>query len=393
MFYIVEFIETQEVEVVPALWVKDEICQWPAQYRPDDLGKAIRSEEQPGHLWDTYHVRILYTAATYKAARLKLPQAEIHTDLQTAEEEDADENPKKKRKRLPNIRFESDSDDEDMVKQTRALPPAPKIKGPNFDIQSAIKRRVQKPEPHKQMTSPEPRWSVTSLESRWSETSPESRRSAISPEPSRSTTSSEPQRQDESQRQPGTTSSSFAPLLHRLLTNQEMMMDQLKVILKSMQKMGEPARGQEPLERDILPLKDLTSLLGLEKRLREEADLKNKMITALSVIGGVDIKDSVWRVMKHCFTNSLAKQLNWRGINGKTAFHRLQLKDVITGTVRNSRLTATATDQEIEFFIKKWLHLAGDRDGGRREREKRKSVQETCLRDCHDADGPSQGGQ
>lgn len=62
MFYIVEFIETQEVEVVPALWVKDEICQWPAQYRPDDLGKAIRSEEQPGHMWDTYHVRILYTA-------------------------------------------------------------------------------------------------------------------------------------------------------------------------------------------------------------------------------------------------------------------------------------------------------------------------------------------
>lgn len=54
-------------------------------------------------------------------------------------------------------------------------------------------------------------------------------------------------------------------------------------------------------------------------------------MTALNVIGGVDIKDSVWRVMKHCFTNSLAKQLNWRGINGKTAFHRLQLKDVITG--------------------------------------------------------------
>uniref|UniRef100_A0A9J7ZMT1 Uncharacterized protein n=1 Tax=Cyprinus carpio carpio TaxID=630221 RepID=A0A9J7ZMT1_CYPCA len=152
------------------------------------------------------------------------------------------------------------------------------------------------------MTSPEPRWSMTSLESRWSETSLESRRSAISPEPNRSMTSSEPQLQDESQRQPGTTLSGFAPLLHRLLTNQEMMMDQLKVILKTMQKMGEPARGQEPLERDILPLKRSYLPAGSgKKRLREEADLKNKMITALSVIGGVDIKDSVWRVMKHCF--------------------------------------------------------------------------------------------
>ncbi|KAJ8332561.1 hypothetical protein SKAU_G00423500 [Synaphobranchus kaupii] len=53
-------------------------------------------------------------------------------------------------------------------------------------------------------------------------------------------------------------------------------------------------------------------------------------IQLMTVIGGVDIKDSVWRVMKHCFSNSLAKQLNWRGINGKTAFHRLRLKDVIT---------------------------------------------------------------
>ncbi|KAK5880580.1 hypothetical protein CesoFtcFv8_023593 [Champsocephalus esox] len=109
----------------------------------------------------------------------------------------------------------------------------------------------------------------------------------------------------------------------------------------TMQKIpGESAGGPDPLGRDI------TSLLALEKRVREEADLQNKMITALSVIGGLDVKDCVWRVMKHCFTNSLVKQLNWRGINGKTAFHRLQLKDVITGTVRNNRLTATATDKE-----------------------------------------------
>lgn len=65
MFYIVEFLETQEVEVVPALWVAEEICQWPAHYRPDDLIKAIRSQEQPGHMWDAYRVRILYTAGMH----------------------------------------------------------------------------------------------------------------------------------------------------------------------------------------------------------------------------------------------------------------------------------------------------------------------------------------
>jgi len=66
----------------------------------------------------------------------------------------------------------------------------------------------------------------------------------------------------------------FLALLHRILTNQEMMMDQLKVIQMNMQKMGEPAHGQDPIDKDLLPVKDLTSLLALEKRLREEADLK-----------------------------------------------------------------------------------------------------------------------
>lgn len=62
MFHIVEFLETQEVEVVPALWVADDTCQWPAHYKHDDLIKAIRNEEQPEHIWDAFSVRILYTA-------------------------------------------------------------------------------------------------------------------------------------------------------------------------------------------------------------------------------------------------------------------------------------------------------------------------------------------
>lgn len=52
MFYIVEFYETQEVEVVPAAWVADDVCQWPTHYRPDELAKAIENEEQPGYTWE-----------------------------------------------------------------------------------------------------------------------------------------------------------------------------------------------------------------------------------------------------------------------------------------------------------------------------------------------------
>ncbi|RVE69048.1 hypothetical protein OJAV_G00073800 [Oryzias javanicus] len=94
--------------------------------------------------------------------------------------------------------------------------------------------------------------------------------------------------------------------------------------------------------------------------------------------------------MKQCFTNTLAKQLNWRGVNGKTAFQRLEMKDVISRSVRNNMLTKAATDQEIEMFIKRWLHLAGDRDGGRRQREERRqTVQHSCLETTHGFSGPS----
>jgi len=43
---------------------------------------------------------------------------------------------------------------------------------------------------------------------------------------------------------------------------------------------------------------------------------------------------------------------------------------VIVAAVRRNRLTATATDQEIENWIKRWLQLSADRDGGRRGRQK-----------------------
>lgn len=92
----------------------------------------------------------------------------------------------------------------------------------------------------------------------------------------------------------------------------------------------------------------------------------------MCVLGGVDVKDAVWRSLKHCMVNSVAKKINWRGVNGKLAFQKLHLKGIITETVRNNPLSSKATNQEVEMFIKRWLHLASDRDGGRREREVRK---------------------
>jgi len=41
------------------------------------------------------------------------------------------------------------------------------------------------------------------------------------------------------------------------------------------------------------------------------------------------VKESVWRIMSKLMTNQLAKQINWRGLNGKYAFEQLAIKDVV----------------------------------------------------------------
>lgn len=49
------------------------------------------------------------------------------------------------------------------------------------------------------------------------------------------------------------------------------------------------------------------------------------------MLGGVDVKDTVWRIMKQAIKNDLAKTVNWRGVNGKTSFQSLELKSVVIG--------------------------------------------------------------
>lgn len=54
-------------------------------------------------------------------------------------------------------------------------------------------------------------------------------------------------------------------------------------------------------------------------------------INQLGLTGGSIVKETVWRIMKKTLGNSLAKTINWRGLNGKTSFSSLHLKGVIIG--------------------------------------------------------------
>lgn len=63
MYHIVIFEKTNEVEVVPAKWVKGDECMWPPG--KVDVVKATKNQEIPGEGWSPYIVRIIYTSCKY----------------------------------------------------------------------------------------------------------------------------------------------------------------------------------------------------------------------------------------------------------------------------------------------------------------------------------------
>uniref|UniRef100_A0AAZ3PK79 DUF4806 domain-containing protein n=1 Tax=Oncorhynchus tshawytscha TaxID=74940 RepID=A0AAZ3PK79_ONCTS len=123
------------------------------------------------------------------------------------------------------------------------------------------------------------------------------------------------------------------------------------------------------IEGGLLPLKDQQSLQRLETDL-QGADFKLKLINHLSLVGGCDVKDVVWRLMRHTISNALAKNMNWRGVNRKISLGSLRLREVLIAVVRKNPLTSKASESDVESVMKKWLQLAAYREGGRRRRDR-----------------------
>ncbi|KAM6913283.1 uncharacterized protein PEZ65_013819 isoform 2-T2 [Lycodopsis pacificus] len=163
------------------------------------------------------------------------------------------------------------------------------------------------------------------------------------------------------------------PVLLEILTKLELVMEQQKVILLQLQSQS---RVAEQPDVSGFPLCTLEDLRQVETKISVDTDFKEKLVTYFSLVGGLTIKETVWRVLGKMVSNTLAKTINWRGVNGKIGFESLGLKDVVSKSVRRNSVTANASDGETERFIKRWLQLASDRDGGRRERALRQAAPE-----------------
>ncbi|TRY58333.1 hypothetical protein DNTS_031777 [Danionella cerebrum] len=155
-------------------------------------------------------------------------------------------------------------------------------------------------------------------------------------------------------------------VLSEILSMLETIKQQQQMILLQLESKG--FGTLEVMEVSGFPLSSIEEMVQIEEVAAAQVDYRQKLINYFGLAGGTNVKETVWRIMSKLMTNQLARQINWRGVNGKYGFEQLVIKDIVLKSVRKNRNTSGALDGEIEKFIKRWLQLAADRDGGRKER-------------------------
>ncbi|KAG9278043.1 hypothetical protein AMEX_G5834 [Astyanax mexicanus] len=336
MFHIVEFRESSEVEVVPDSWVKNNSCLWPSYKSVGRIRQAICRQEIPGDSWKSFEIRVLCTEVTYQDARAKLPRAAVTSDLQSDENDDRPAYFKRKN-RGSKMFISSGSEDELESPIFR--------KRRNVEVGASESSAPIPAAPSVPQPPPKIFRSTHSRENIGQQTRPASNF--------------------------GMVDSDTSAILREILVSLETLKEQQKFLLAHVLKLGSGGPTNIPDVTDLgLPLASIQELKDLDEQIRVRPEQKNKLTTYLGFTGGVNTKEAVWRAMSTLLTNSLAKEINWSGANRKLAFKSLSIKGVVLNAVRKCPHARDATDKEVEQYIARWLQLAPDRDGGRKERAK-----------------------
>ncbi|KAG7459048.1 hypothetical protein MATL_G00227070 [Megalops atlanticus] len=345
VYSVVEFLQTQEVELVPTLWVSGGHCCWPSSPRGMALHQAIKNGTEPDHNWDRWEVCTMFTTESYEEGCRKAKEAKMTSDLHS-EAEACGQRPirrKKKSVRLgPLGGLEGvDSEEDRPSPPSKKLSPAPIIQPPST---VPVTQPPNPPPTYTELTTtnsgPLAPTSFSEMLHTW-----------------------KPGNEVPPELQTNINQGDTRSLLKEVLTKLDMVLDQQTTILRLLQ--HREAQGSVVEHIEGLPLQDLSQLLSLEQRL-QNPDYKEKMVNYLGVTGGADLRDITWRVLKKTISNALARKLNWRGIDGKTSLASLQLREVII--VRRNPLAGVAAEAEVEGIMKRWLQLAADREGRRKRR-------------------------
>ncbi|XP_073669954.1 uncharacterized protein [Paramisgurnus dabryanus] len=156
-----------------------------------------------------------------------------------------------------------------------------------------------------------------------------------------------------------------------LMETMKQQMNQLSMNVSVIMARMAPAEPVVDIPEEIsLPLASLEEVDHFEGWLKNPGNTAKKqhLVGMLASIGGRDTKNIIFNILAHIFADSVAKSINWKGMNNKRKFSEMATKAIMTRAVRKNRMSDKATDTEINHYAIRWFNLACDRGGGRRAR-------------------------
>ncbi|KAG7481592.1 hypothetical protein MATL_G00068330 [Megalops atlanticus] len=358
MFLVVEFT----VSIVPESWFEDGITKWPNYKNDERINRAVQKREEPGEDWKQYDVRVLARDGDYLKAREKLKNSLTcnTTELLT----DAEEEVVRKRKIKPRVIFgDTDSDN---IASNEACQTSTR---PQLDLRHTESFTAAQPPPLtiSGMPSSPLRHIPFSCDS-------ELRHS----EQSRCTTPAPPY---------------VTPVSHMSYVRQ------VSWTLRSNGhqdhffnprfRLGKTGSGSIPCSARIgtetpvaemphnisLPLDAMSEVEEFEEWLKDSRNsrAKQNMISVLGAVGGQH-KKVTWNILSRLFSNEVAKQINWKGVNRKKCFKEMLTRGLLIRAVRKNQSAASAADSDVDSYAIRWFNLACDRGGGRKDRERAKEA-------------------
>lgn len=163
------------------------------------------------------------------------------------------------------------------------------------------------------------------------------------------------------------------------------MLEDMKVDIKGMKKMMKQQMaantthaeegGPISISIDRFPLTSMDALHKLEEDLQDQ-QFQSKLVKYLHVFNGRDAKEEIHSILAGVLSKDVQVKFNLTGKGklGKRSFQALRLFEVLKVAI--TQRFPDVTEKTIRDKVSNFLGEAGDRNGGRREREVEKRRQE-----------------
>ncbi|XP_074543829.1 uncharacterized protein LOC141803708 [Halichoeres trimaculatus] len=119
-------------------------------------------------------------------------------------------------------------------------------------------------------------------------------------------------------------------LLENLKQQQFQLANTVKMVLS---RLGSTPVPSELPEEFQFPLDNLEEVEDFENWIRENRGRKQNLVSALAAVEGPDPKKVTWNILARLYSCSVAKKINWKGVNGKRAFHQMGAKVLLMRAV------------------------------------------------------------